>query len=282
MPTLNASSSVCETPRPRNRNSVSPCFVPAPPGVAGKSVASESTTCASSALWMFAVTPNAFRKKKSDAMRKTHEIACGRITPRSSRRRCPRIAKPWRTWTRNSSYRRRAQKKPTTASTSEDGERDLRRPRMAQEELPVDRRDPRVELARRQHADRERPDDQRAGGEEVEQRLDEQRRRERRVRRIAQPVLDEVHLHDVAAARRDDRVDADAREVGAERGPVLQPLLRIGGAHDRAPGARAEEQLDDVTGDCEPEELPLHRREVVEEDADRVEEVAHRRARVTA
>ena len=63
MPTLNASSSVCETPWPRNRNSVSPCFVPAPPGVAGKSVASESTTCASSALWTFAVTRNALRKK---------------------------------------------------------------------------------------------------------------------------------------------------------------------------------------------------------------------------
>ena len=55
MPTLNASSSACETPWPRKRNSIRPCFVPAPPGVAGKSVASESTTCASSALCRVAV-----------------------------------------------------------------------------------------------------------------------------------------------------------------------------------------------------------------------------------
>ena len=52
MPTLNASSSDFEIASPWNRNTISPCFVPAPPGVAGKSVASESTTSARNALWM--------------------------------------------------------------------------------------------------------------------------------------------------------------------------------------------------------------------------------------
>src|SRR5262249_47036177 len=42
MPTLNASSSEGLTASPWKRNTISPCFVPAPPGVAGKSVASES------------------------------------------------------------------------------------------------------------------------------------------------------------------------------------------------------------------------------------------------
>ncbi len=63
MPTLNASRSVCEVPRPRKSSSVRPCFVPAPPGVAGKSVASESTTSAISALWIVAVTANASQEE---------------------------------------------------------------------------------------------------------------------------------------------------------------------------------------------------------------------------
>ena len=41
---------------------MSPCFVPAPPGVAGKSVASESTTSAIRALWIEACTRKASRK----------------------------------------------------------------------------------------------------------------------------------------------------------------------------------------------------------------------------
>ena len=39
---------------------------------------------------------------------------------------------------------------------------------------------------------------------------------ERRVGRSLDPLVDEVELEDVAAARRDDRVHADAGEVGAE------------------------------------------------------------------
>ena len=58
-----------------------------------------------------------------------------------------------------------------------------RRALVTQEEPPVDGRDARVDLVRRQHADRERPDDQAAGDDEVEHRLDDQRRRERRVAR---------------------------------------------------------------------------------------------------
>ena len=57
MPTLKASRSDFEIASPWKRKTISPCFVPAPPGVAGKSVASESTTSASSALWIDGVHP---------------------------------------------------------------------------------------------------------------------------------------------------------------------------------------------------------------------------------
>ena len=183
MPTLNASSSVCETAWPRNRKTISPCFVPAPPGVAGKSVASESTTSASSALWRLAWTPKARGRSRARAMRKhPGERLREDHAAKASRRRCPRIAKPLPNAGANSSS-------ALDAQTNADHER----PRGAaaspisvwravrEEEPPVDGRQPRVDLVRRQHADRERPDDQRARDEEVEQRLGDQRRRERRV-----------------------------------------------------------------------------------------------------
>src|SRR6202012_4116218 len=50
----------------------------------------------------------------------------------------------------------------------------------------------------------------------------------------------------------------------------------VRGVDDRTPRTRAEEQLHDVATECEGEELPLHRRQVVEEDRDRMEELAHR------
>jgi len=61
-----------------------------------------------------------------------------------------------------------------------------------------------------QHADRERPDEDPTGDDEVEQRLDDQGRAERGVGRPLDPVVDEVELEDVARACGDDRVDADA------------------------------------------------------------------------
>ena len=62
----------------------------------------------------------------------------------------------------------------------------------------------------------QRPGEDRAGDDRVEERLDDQRRAERRVGRVLDAVLDEVELEHVAAAGGDDRVDADAGEVGAE------------------------------------------------------------------
>src|SRR6185295_17520731 len=77
------------------------------------------------------------------------------------------------------------------------------------------------------------------------------------------------------AARRDYGVDADAGDVRAERGTQLELPVRVRRVDDRPPRDRAEPELDDVARDGVGQELPVHRREVVEEDADGVEEVAH-------
>ena len=124
MPTLNASSSGARR-RAAEEELGQPLLRPAPPGVAGNSVASESTTWASSALWIVACTPNAFRKKKSEAIRKTHEIACGRITPTQEARPVARGSRSRAAHAReNSSTRRRAQKKRDHAATTQHDERD--------------------------------------------------------------------------------------------------------------------------------------------------------------
>ena len=159
---------------------------------------------------------------------------------------------------------------PITPAPASSAEPDQRGALVQQEELPVDGRDARVDLMGRQHTDRERPDQQAARDEEVEDRLDDERRGERRVGRSLDAGLDEVDLDDVAAARRQDRVDADARDVGAERAAVLEPARGVRGAHDVLPGARPEEQLDHVAGEREPEGRPLDVRQVVEEDRNSV------------
>ena len=183
MPTLNASSSDREIAWPRKRKTISPCFVPAPPGVAGKSVASESTTCARSALWIDRVHAErlAGRSRATRSGRPTRSPAARSRRARSARRSA-RIAKPSLTRSQKSSTRPRAQKKSTTAGQRR-GSRARSRSSCSwrEEEPPVDGRDARVDLVRRQHADRERPDHQRAGDDEVEDRLDDERRGERRV-----------------------------------------------------------------------------------------------------
>ena len=79
----------------------------------------------------------------------------------------------------------------------------------------------------RQDSDRHRPDDQRRRDDEVEDRLHEQGRRERRVARALHAVLDKDELDDVAAAGRRDRVDADAGHVRAEHHAQRDRPLRV-------------------------------------------------------
>ena len=62
MPTLKLSSAV-RAASPFRTTTLSPCFVPAPPGVNGIRVERLSTTCASSALCTVACTWNAFKNQ---------------------------------------------------------------------------------------------------------------------------------------------------------------------------------------------------------------------------
>jgi hypothetical protein len=123
---------------------------------------------------------------------------------------------------------------------------------------------------RRQDADRQHPDENRTGDDEVDERLDDQGRGERRVRRALDALLQQVELDDVATTRRNDRIDPDARRVRAERIPVARRVLGIRGGDDVLPGAAAKQQLDEVARDRKAERRPPDIGEMVEEDVDRV------------
>ena len=56
-------------------------------------------------------------------------------------------------------------------------------------------------------------------------------------------VADGRDLHDVAAAGRCERVDADARHVRPEHHPLADAVAREGGADDRVPRLRAQQQV---------------------------------------
>ncbi len=80
----------------------------------------------------------------------------------------------------------------------------------------------------------------------VEQRLDEQRGDDRRDARLGQPQAHEVELQQVAAAGGDQRVEPDARQVRAGARAPAVAHRRVGGAQDRVPGARPQQQVGGV------------------------------------
>ena len=83
--------------------------------------------------------------------------------------------------------------------------------------------------------------DQAEAEERLEQRLGDERRRERRVARVRDAAVQQPELDDVAAARRDDAVEARARQVGGHRvarlaGPWRPDRRRAGSCASRAAG----------------------------------------------
>ena len=88
---------------------------------------------------------------------------------------------------------------------------------------PVERVQARQHVQARQDALGERPEKDRQREHEVQQRLRDERRGERRVGRALDAAMDEVDLHEVARPSRDDRVHSDAGEVGADHGPAPDP-----------------------------------------------------------
>ena len=157
----------------------------------------------------------------------------------------------------------------------EDAPEEEGEPRVLDDEAPVEGaevgevgqpgQDPHLD----RHEEEQRRDD------EVEERLDDEARRERRVRGAVDAVLDQVQLDDVAAARRDDRVDADAREVGAEDGPERDLRPRIGGVEDVLPRADAQREPEHLKDDGQRERAPGHGGEGLEERLGSVEKRAN-------
>ena len=108
----------------------------------------------------------------------------------------------------------------------------------------------------------------------VEDRLHEERRRDRRIARSGDRGAREEQLDDVAAARRHDVVEADRREVGAPDPPPLEADRRIGGAQAVEERARAQGQVEPEEGQPQQQQPPVDRLEVREELPDGVEERA--------
>ena len=112
----------------------------------------------------------------------------------------------------------------------------------------------------------------------VEDRLDEERGGDGRIARPGDRGLREEQLDDVAAASRDDVVEADRRDVGAPDPPPLEADRGIGRAEAVEEGARADRQVGAEEQQAEHQRRPVHGREVAEELPDGFEERVERLA----
>ena len=147
---------------------------------------------------------------------------------------------------------------------------------MCEEPVEVERRQVGEDRAPGQLPADERVEDEAGGKDEVEQRQGDERRRERGVRRPLDPVLGDEQPDGVAAARRHDRVDADAGEVRAEDRAPPDEALRVGRGDDVPPGAADAAELEELAEQPQPERGPADVREVVEEDVNVVQNRTHR------
>jgi hypothetical protein len=140
------------------------------------------------------------------------------------------------------------------------------------DEGPVERRERREIGDAGEEAELDGPEEEPGRDDEVEERLDDERRAERRVGGLLDPVLRQVQLDRVAPARGDERVDPDAGEVGAEDRPVRDACSRIRSTEDVLPAAHPQEEARDLEDDGEAERGPADRGESLEERLRRIEE----------
>src|SRR5438034_11785800 len=148
---------------------------------------------------------------------------------------------------------------------------------MLERPVPVDRREVRQDVERGQQPGDERPEEDCACDERVEERLDDERRTERRVRRAVDAPLHEVQPEQVAASRGEDRVHADSGEVRAGDAAPRHARALVRGDEDVAPGGDADDEPQQVEEKADPERRPADGREMLEERADGVDDLAHAR-----
>src|SRR5437764_8211746 len=147
---------------------------------------------------------------------------------------------------------------------------------MRREELQVERGDLREVRRLRERALRERERQHHRAHHDVEDRLDGERRGHGRIGRPGHRRLGQEQADDVAAAGRDDRVEAVAREVRAPDVEPSEARLRVGRAQDVERRPRAERQVGGERQQGQQQGAPVNGRQVREERVDRVEELAER------
>src|SRR5919198_1805443 len=120
------------------------------------------------------------------------------------------------------------------------------------------------------HAERDRPDDEAACHDHVEERLQENRGHEGRVGRSLDAALGDEQLDRIASARRDDRIDARARDIGTEQLSPPDVSVAVRSLDDVPPRPRDRYELAELTDDRDAEPLELDIGKVAEENRDRV------------
>ena len=274
MPTLNESTALGDA-TPRRANTSTACVVPMPPGVSGSVVASPPTTSTVSTVSHVTGMWKARRKKPIVAIRNPHESACHETTWVKYSCRFPRIAKPeldpllegddvlGRPHGEGHDARAATPIRKIAVSCRCSAAYDQSKAGMrGRSGIPGSSPS---WTAASEHADAD---------DEVEERLDEERGRERGVGRPVDAVLRDVELHDVAAAGGRDRVHADAGPVRAEDVAEGHAGLRIRGADDVLPGAHARRQPEDVHEAAQEERAPADGRDVTPESLDGIGEGA--------
>ena len=113
----------------------------------------------------------------------------------------------------------------------------------------VEGRQRREGVQRRQHALRQRPHEHDERERHVDEREDDRRRDDRRVRAAGDRTMGEEDPHDVAAACGEDRVDADARDVGGEDRAPGHARVRVRGREDVPPRTARAAELQEMAAD---------------------------------
>ena len=119
------------------------------------------------------------------------------------------------------------------------------------------------------------PEEQGRRGRDVEDREDERARDDRRVAAPRDRPVREDDTHGVSGPHRDDRVDADAGEVGREDGEPRDDLLVVGGDEDVPPRLARAGEPRELAQHGDERRQDVDRREPIEERVDPVEDAGH-------
>jgi len=149
---------------------------------------------------------------------------------------------------------------------------------VSEEPVEVERAQVREHGAAGERSGGEGVDDEAESDNRVEQCQRNERRGEGRIRRALDTALDDEEPDRVAAAGGNDRVDAHAREDRAPDRAPAHDRVRVRRRDDVPPRAADAADLDELAEEGDRERRPADVGQMVEEDADVVEDRAHCRS----